>query len=376
LSLVIDAARSPADASPDWFAHEPLRLLDQVEMVAGADDQPLLFHRDRGTYVRVSPSGVRLVGLLDGTRTGAEIVAAVTQRSEARGDAGRVAGAVERFLRELRQAHVLNVVAEVEPGRDRVVRAAGRTHLARLPLTRSTHVALAPVARAAAAVPRPLAVPLGAGVLVAALVVVVWTLATQALVLGAPLWPAVVVVVLVQIVLHEIAHALVCQLLGTPVREAGVGLLFYVLPVAYVDRTDAYRVRSRWGRAAIALAGPANDLLFAAGAALLVLLGDGAVADTGRLLLLLELLALLSNANPLLPTDGYHAAEALAGELNLRGRALQYLAHRVTGADAPSALAALSTRRARGYLVFAAACVAYLVFMVVVLAVAVVGLVL
>ena len=49
--------------------------------------------------------------------------------------------------------------------------------------------------------------------------------------------------------------------------------------------------------------------------------------------------SILSNLNPLLPTDGYHALEAGLGALNFRRRAFDYTTHRLFGRPLPSALA-------------------------------------
>ena len=55
-------------------------------------------------------------------------------------------------------------------------------------------------------------------------------------------WWFVPIVVVVEVTLHELGHATVCEALGTPVREAGVALWCSVIPIAYVDCTDAYRL--------------------------------------------------------------------------------------------------------------------------------------
>jgi putative peptide zinc metalloprotease protein len=51
------------------------------------------------------------------------------------------------------------------------------------------------------------------------------------------------------------------QALGVPIREAGAQLLFWPIPMTHVDRTDAYRGRSRAGRSAVAAIGILVDLL-------------------------------------------------------------------------------------------------------------------
>jgi putative peptide zinc metalloprotease protein len=163
-----------------------------------------------------------------------------------------------------------------------------------------------------------------------------------------------------QVVCHEGSHALLCQYFRVPVREMGVGLLLYFLPVAYVDRTDAYRLRSRWQRAMIALAGPASDLVWTGIYGVLVLqLSGGLLLETAHALLFFNLFLLVVNLNPILPTDGYAALEAAAGELNFRARAMAYLAHRISFTPLSSSLQGISTSRVLAYLAFVGVYLAY-----------------
>jgi len=172
-------------------------------------------------------------------------------------------------------------------------------------------------------------------------------------------WVVVVAALLVTVLLHEGAHAFVCQLLGVPAREAGIGLLLYVIPVAYVDRTDAYRLRRRGGRVAIALAGAASDLIWAAVAAVIASSSSGSVAATAHLFLVIQLISVLANLNLLLPSDGHQAIEAAVGELNIRGRAIGYLGHLVLRIPLPSGLAYVSRRRGALYIGYGVLCLTY-----------------
>lgn len=317
----------------------------------------MLYDDASGRYTRLSPSGLRVIGLFDGVRTGDELIALL-----ARGDdeeRARREHSVLRFLAELRQAGLLTLAPVAEDRRQRAARAAGRELLWRKPLLRNVGARLEPTAALLRRVPPALLRAAVALLLVMAAALVVAVLSGGLPDPGGTAWGIVIVLLLAQLVLHEASHALVSRFHGVAVREAGIGLLFYFWPIAYVDRTDAYRLRERSKRAAIVLAGPACDLLFAGACALVALLSDGAVAETARALVLLECFGILATFNPLLPSDGYHAIEAASGELNLRSRAFSYLGHRLTRVPAPSALAAVSPRRARFYLLFAVACVAY-----------------
>ena len=131
--------------------------------------------------------------------------------------------------------------------------------------------------------------------------------------------------------LHEFAHAAVAYLGGdTSVREKGyltfnplryvdpvtsllIPLLFLLLGgiglpggAVYIDRS---RLRSRYWECAVALAGPAANLLVAF--VLVLALGTGAVpanaAPAVAFLALLQVTAILLNLLPVPPLDGYAA---------------------------------------------------------------------
>lgn len=59
----------------------PLALIDGVESLVGANGAPMLFTAATGRYTRLSPAGLRVTELLDGRRTGDDLVALL-----ARGD--------------------------------------------------------------------------------------------------------------------------------------------------------------------------------------------------------------------------------------------------------------------------------------------------
>jgi putative peptide zinc metalloprotease protein len=344
-------------AAADPLRTTPLELIDGLESLVGANGEPMLFDAASGRYTRLSASGVRVVGLFDGARTGDDLIALL-----ARGDGeerARRERSVLRFLAELRQAGLLTLPAADEDRRQRAARAAGRELLWRKPLVRDVGSRLEPAAALLRRVPlAPLLATL-ALLLVTCAALVVVTLSSGLPDPAGTLWPVVIALLLMQLAVHETSHALVSRFHGLNVREAGIGLLFYFWPIAYVDRTDAYRLRERSKRASIVLAGPASDLLFAGTCSLVALLTHGDLSDTARTIVLVECFGIMATFNPLLPSDGYHAIEAASGELNLRSRAFSYLGHRMTRVPAPSALAAVSARRARFYLLFGVACVAY-----------------
>lgn len=354
------------DGTADWLNEIPLSLQGGVELLIGADDQPMLYHSERRTYIRLSAAGVRLLRLLDGTRTGAQIAAEVAVRTGTRQP--DVSAAVVRFLTDLRNAGVLNVEPETLTGWEKFRTSFQQRPMLKLALATSTPRFLGALAGAVRQVPKPVVaglLALACGVAVLA----IYGVLTRVRVFPDTIsWPWAVALYLAHITCHEFAHALTAQVVGVPIREMGVGLLYYFMPVAYVDHTDSYRVRSRLHRAAISLAGPVNDLLFAGLSALVVWFGSGAAQTTAMLLLFFQLSLVIGNLNPLLPTDGYKSLEAAFGQINLRNRAFTYLYHRLTGKPLPSSLAYLKPGQARFYLIYGAvsglyiAFVAYLIF--------------
>jgi putative peptide zinc metalloprotease protein len=120
--------------------------------------------------------------------------------------------------------------------------------------------------------------------------------------------------------LHELGHGLACHHFGGRVKDVGVMLLYFCIPAAYCDVTDAHLIDSRQKRAVVAMAGCYVNVILWVVATLLwrVLSPDlwitrvalGVIGTTG--------LSLFLNLNPLLPLDGYYALEEVLGVQNLR----------------------------------------------------------
>jgi putative peptide zinc metalloprotease protein len=144
--------------------------------------------------------------------------------------------------------------------------------------------------------------------------------------------------------------------LHVPVRAAGVALLFWLVPVAYVDRTDAYQIRGRGGRVALAVAGPLLD-----GAVMGVTAVAAVVWPTAATahLLVFQVFTLILNVNPLLPSDGYVAIEAATGLVDPRGRAYALLRCRLRRRPLPAHVAAMSPAARRAHLVYGVLCALY-----------------
>jgi len=138
-----------------------------------------------------------------------------------------------------------------------------------------------------------------------------------------PAWLALLAVLALSNAAHEGAHALACRLLGVAVEEVGIGLWWGCLPFCYVEHRRLSRLHRRGEHALVALVGPATHLLLAATSAALSLLTPGTTA--GLLAATATPLlagAALVNLNPVLPTDGYRALEALSGRVGFRAAAV------------------------------------------------------
>jgi putative peptide zinc metalloprotease protein len=342
-----------APASADLL-ERPVCLRPDIELLEGANGKPMLYIPVSESYVQLGRATVLMLPLLDGSRTGAEVARDMAARMHA--PEAVIRPKVDALLDQLRQADVLLGLSPAPVGRrDRIARGVSSTPMKRLPL-RSV---VAPLRRFAGTPGGAWRARLGWAALLLCLACGVSSL-LLAMVVPPPtqvsaLLPAVVLLLL-QIVSHEAAHGLVLTSLGVPPREAGLALWFYVLPVAYVDRTDAYRVRSRLGRFAIPAAGPMHDLTWLFGTAVVAV--DG--SPVASALFYLQVTLLLAGANPFLPTDGYQMLEAVLGETNMRGRAIGLVAYRLLGRPLPPHLVAMSGRRRLAYYGYGAACLAYL----------------
>ncbi|GAA2707324.1 site-2 protease family protein [Actinoplanes palleronii] len=349
---------SAEQSTLDWL-DEPVELAPEVELVDGADGHPLLFNAASGTYVRLSPTGVRVVPLLDGSRTGTALLDAARRSRGPDGTRDR-SPVLLSFLTDLRAAGVLCVPPEPLRGRHLALSWLFRlTPRLRIP-ARHLNLLLRPPAKLLARFPRS-SFAVAVLVAVAATVAIVLAMTLPApMVFAGPSWLLLIAALLVQATVHEMGHAAVCQSLGVPVREAGVKLFFYLLPLTYVDRTDAYRVRSRTARSAVALVGPLVDLA-AAGLSGALIVVDPVQFGWLRWLLGMQLFVILNNLNPLLPlTDGHHAMEAALGELNLRHRAFAYLGHLLFRMPLSAAHRAVTPARRRLYLTYGLISATYL----------------
>jgi putative peptide zinc metalloprotease protein len=133
------------------------------------------------------------------------------------------------------------------------------------------------------------------------------------------IWPILILIWCAAKVLHELGHAVCAKRHG--VRVGRMGIMFFMLaPLAYVDVTDAWKLKRRFQRVQIALAGVYVELAVAAVAAWAWwLLPTGFLKHlAAQVFVVAGPATLLVNANPLLRLDGYYVLSDLLEIPNLR----------------------------------------------------------
>ncbi|TWT80013.1 Peptidase family M50 [Planctomycetes bacterium CA13] len=133
------------------------------------------------------------------------------------------------------------------------------------------------------------------------------------------LWPIMTVIWIFSKAIHESGHATCAKHHG--VKVGGIGITFFFLaPLAYVDVTDAWRLKSRFKRVQIALGGVYWELAIASIAAWAWwFMPDGYMKHlSAQIFLISGPATLLVNANPLLRLDGYYVLSDLTDIPNLR----------------------------------------------------------
>lgn len=126
--------------------------------------------------------------------------------------------------------------------------------------------------------------------------------------------------------LHELGHGLACVRWRTQCNEMGLLILFFT-PCLYCDTTDAWKLSSRWQRAAIGAAGMYVELILASIAAVVWLLSqDGIVHGiAANVMLICSVGTLLINGNPFLKYDGYYIVSDLWKVPNLSDQSREAL---------------------------------------------------
>ena len=356
------------------------RLRRGVSLIVGMDNQPMLFDSDSGKYHRLGAAAAFIVNQFDGVRSLPTIIEELPQDIDEAG-ARRITGLVDN----LREKSLL-VGSEPAPAASAVPAAPARTRrvrgrhtaqprqarhlkvekprrsggwwLPRIIIARKYHRIVAPIVTLLQRLPAR-----ALSWVFLALAVCGYAAGAMALssLAGGPRPGALVLITavaiqLVSILLHESWHAIVAGYLGTPIRGLGVALMFWAIPIAYVDRTDSYRVRSRRGLTMLALAGIFSDGVVCGLEAAIAWASTGTVRQVALTLCAFQLTMLVTNLNPLTQSDGVAAVEAATGSVNLRGRSMFVLRCVLTRQPLPPGLAVMRPAVRWGYFIYGLAC--------------------
>ena len=377
MSTVMSTPTSPP-TSPGSPPTSPIpRLRRGVSLIVGMDDQPMLFDSDSGKYHRLGAAAAFIVGQFDGVRPLPTIIEELPQDIDEAG-AQRITGLVDNLrdkgllaggepapavpeapvrTRRTRGRHT----AQPRQARHLKVerpRRSGGWWLPRIIIARKYHRIVAPIVTLLQRLPAPALSWVFLALAACGYAAGAMVLSSLA---GGPR-PGVLVLVtavaiqLVSILLHESWHAIVAGYLGTPIRGLGVALMFWAIPIAYVDRTDSYRVRSRSGLTMLALAGIFSDGVVCGLEAAIAWASTGTVRQVALTLCAFQLTMLVTNLNPLTQSDGVAAIEAATGSVNLRGRSMFVLRCVLRRQPLPPALAVMRPAVRWGYFIYGLAC--------------------
>ena len=381
MSTVMSTTKSPPTSpltSPGSPPTSPIpRLRRGVSLIVGMDDQPMLFDSDSGKYHRLGAAAAFIVGQFDGVRPLPTIIEELPQDIDEAG-AQRITGLVDNLrdkgllaggepapavpeapvrTRRTRGRHT----AQPRQARHLKVerpRRSGGWWLPRIIIARKYHRIVAPIVTLLQRLPAPALSWVFLALAACGYAAGAMVLSSLA---GGPR-PGVLVLVtavaiqLVSILLHESWHAIVAGYLGTPIRGLGVALMFWAVPIAYVDRTDSYRVRSRSGLTMLALAGIFSDGVVCGLEAAIAWASTGTVRQVALTLCAFQLTMLVTNLNPLTQSDGVAAIEAATGSVNLRGRSMFVLRCVLRRQPLPPALAVMRPTVRWGYFIYGLAC--------------------
>jgi putative peptide zinc metalloprotease protein len=156
-----------------------------------------------------------------------------------------------------------------------------------------------------------------------------------------PFW-ALLVVLLFNFIIHELAHGLACKAYGRRVISGGFGLQLG-WPFFFVNTNEIW-LEKRRPRIVVNLAGPASNALLAGICCLAMLF----TSDPALRMALFQVAAIAYvlvyiNINPLMELDGYFALMDWLEIPGLRRKALTYIRRRVLGRPQPGSI----TRRER-----------------------------
>ncbi|MGF7050665.1 putative peptide zinc metalloprotease protein [Paenibacillus sp. DS2015] len=175
-------------------------------------------------------------------------------------------------------------------------------------------------------------------------------------------WYLIIPLMFIQIIIHEIFHAVCSLRLGGKIRSIGFGLLYYIIPVGYIDVTDNHLL-GRKKRAVIALAGPMFDslaILLTVSCVWLV----PSISDVLYTFLMLQFSILIFNCNLLLPSDGLRFVENWVNVVHLRKHSFEILKHSVLRQPLPIYLSRFSFKKRCLYIIYSITATLYILFFI------------
>ena len=131
--------------------------------------------------------------------------------------------------------------------------------------------------------------------------------------------------IFLEIVCHELGHGVVLTMFGATVRGFGLGVHYFLIPFAFTDTSDSYRLK-RHERILVSLAGPAVDLVFlgVTAVSLFVLPPDSYATHILTFMMGYQITVIIWNLNFFLPLDGYYIVADLLNEPALRQQGIRY----------------------------------------------------
>jgi putative peptide zinc metalloprotease protein len=166
------------------------------------------------------------------------------------------------------------------------------------------------------------------------------------------------------ILIHELGHGYMCKYFGGEVRELGF-MLLYFQPAFYCNVSDAWSFPERRARLWVTAAGMWIQLVIASVAAIawgMLAPGTWLASVAIATMIIGGVTTILTNANPLLPLDGYFALTDWLEIPNLRHRAFAHfrwwIKRTVLRLDVPEPPA--TTRERKVFLIYGALATTYI----------------
>lgn len=315
--------RNTQPTMPDSFCPQ---LREEVQLLKN-DDLGFMLSAEVGKFTRISEQGAYIVPFLDGTHSLAELKDLLQEKVK---EPVPIA-TIEGFFVNLARSNLLDGAPEIEAlQKKRTINLRLLLH-PRLPLLKGNKV-LQKLAHGIRLIPYPARLVAAIALLLNGLIAP-FLLISQSKLSVAPLSSAisfqavawVMGLVLLEIVFHELSHGVTLTMYGATVRGFGVGVHYFLVPFAYTDTSDSFRLK-RSERIIVSLAGPAVDLalLGITAVSLIFLPPNSYAAYILTFLMGYQISVIFWNMNFFLPLDGYYIVADLLNEPALRQQGTRY----------------------------------------------------